>query len=66
MAYIQVHFMSVKTKQKETKQSEIINGTIHGFYIHSYLPSGDSESHSWEKQNLKCVHWGLHVSESLI
>lgn len=56
----------LKQKQNETKQSEIINGTIHGFYIHSNLPSRDSESHGWEKQNLKCVHWGLHVSETFI
>lgn len=39
MAYVQVHLMSVKTKQgDETKQSQIINGTIHGYYIHSAPP----------------------------
>lgn len=39
MAYVQVHLMSVKTKQgDEIKQSQIINGTIHGYYIHSTPP----------------------------
>lgn len=55
-----------QNKKDETKQLEIINGTIHGFYIHSNLLSRDSESHGWEKQNLKCVHWGLNVSETFI
>lgn len=39
MAYIQVHLCHVKTKQgHETRQSQIRNGTIHGYYIHSCPP----------------------------
>lgn len=29
-------------------------------------PRRDFELHGWEKQNLKCVHWGRHASETLI
>lgn len=70
MAYVQVHLMSVKTKQgDEIKQSQIMNGTIHGYYIHSTPPLLPPPSAvKWlreAKTNLKCSQMGgLHVSET--